>query len=704
MKKTLLIGAAIAVGFSAFGQSNRQAANHLNKAVYKGGHQIDTESFPAAGTKRLTGPSSHQSSLCTPDPFTTGPNIFGVGGGVTTFQQNCFSYVKDLNAYVWTHRRSIDWASVQAMSSGSMQSTWLNVTAGTWDSTIIYYEPSAMNPGRYPSGVFYNPASNTSLANVWAVGTGPDLVGNGGFSGTWYASRQMTGVAATDHAMPGVDLNYVSAPALPFGNTLFMNVDMQQAGTRVLVSGDCSKDTTSSNVNFNTAYGTVVGIADFTAGGAPVWSHDSLLPPFHYSPNGNGFACSYGDGARLAMGPNGTTGYLVFMGRLATDYMNSADSMFSPIVYKTMDGGVTWTGPSLPGYDWRCKHPELAKNVGGGIFTSAPMHFQPSIYNGIDVTCDGNGMLHLVTTFATPYNDGADPDSLIFNYTYRWDYVNYHPVMWDLMTDGTTDWKTMMIDSLITSFVGDDPASDTTASFNPIQNGATFLPYGARLQVSRSTDGTKIFYSWTDSDPGVTGTPFNSQPDIFMKGYDITSGMTTTSANVTNGIATCFFHMMADQAYFDAGTSKWNCPSVYSLPRTQPSPGVYDGISATDHIYVNCAAYGASDFSATAMINNESTTGCAIGIQNHNNFFNSVANYPNPFNGSTRIVVNLNEAKTINVNVYDAMGKLVYTKKANGNIGENTFVFDASSLSAGVYHYTVTAGYEKVTKKMVIQK
>lgn len=83
---------------------------------------------------------------------------------------------------------------------------------------------------------------------------------------------------------------------------------------------------------------------------------------------------------------------------------------------------------------------------------------------------------------------------------------------------------------------------------------------------------------------------------------------------------------------------------------------------------------------------------------------NSVSAYPNPFSNTTNIVVNLSEGKAINVNVFDALGKVVFTKKTNGNVGENTIVFDGTSLTAGVYYYTVTAGYEKVTKKMVIQK
>lgn len=706
MKKTLLIGAAVAVGFSAFAQNQRQAANLNNKTLNRGVHKKDAEvRFPVVGSKKLTGPTQ-VSSVCSPKAFTSGPNAFGVGGGVTTFQQSCLTYNKDLNVYVWTHRRSNEWAAQNTMSSGSIQTTWKNMNTGAWDSTIIYYEASAVNPGRYPGGVIYNPSGNTNIANAWAVGTGADLVGGGGFTGTWYSARQLTGTSA-DQAMPGTDLNFVSAPAQPFGNTTFMNIDIQQVGTKVMVTGELADTSTASNANNNTTKGTVIGKATFTGSGAPTWSHDSIVPGFYFNRNGagNGYASQFGDGARMAFDPTGQIGYVVFMGRLATNYGNSADSSMSPIVYKTTNGGTTWA-PVLLGYDWSAKHPELLKNV-GELRTTKPKHFQPYLNHGIDVAVDGNGTLHLVTTMTDPYKDGASADSLVFNYTYNYDYHVYHPIMWDLMTDGSC-WKTMMIDSVMTSYVSDDPANDTTAAYSGIANGTTFLPYGARLQVSRSTDGSKIFYSWAASDSSITGTVFNSQPDLFMKVYDVNGAVNkqlTPSMNVTNGIGTCFFHVMADQAYFDNTQGKWVCPMVYTLPRSTVSAGVYDGTDVSDHIWVNCGSVGLSDFTMNATINAGTTTGaCLVSVKSNNSFVSSVNNYPNPFNGTTNIVVNLNEGKAINLDVFDAIGNLVYSKKVNGNIGENTIVFDGSSFNAGVYYYSVTAGFDKVTKKMIIQK
>ena len=698
MKKTLLLGAAVAIGLSSFAQSNRQAAKLNSKTINKAKYAVDADAFPQMTSPKTTGPVA-PNAVCNPAAFTSGPNAFGVGGGVTTFQQNCLAYNQDLNTYAWTHRRSQEWAATQTMGSGSMQQTYIKIGTGTKDSTIMYLDNGA-NPGRYPGGVLYSPPGNSNWTSAWALGTGPVLDASGAaWVGSWYSHRQLTGTSS-DQTLPAANMNVHLSPAAPFGSTLFMNVDMQQVGTKVLVAGELNRDTTSSNPNFNKAWGTVIGKCDF-ATGSPVWSYDSLMPPFLYNPAGHGYIAEWGSGARMAFSPDGEVGYLVFMGRLATNYMTSADSTMSPIVYKSTDSGATWM-PVLQGYDWNTKHPELMKNVGGLL--GGVTNFQPYLNHGIDVTVDANDVLHLVCTMVAPYADGQSADSLIYTYTYNWDYQNWRPVIWDLMTEGTC-WKTLMVDSLLTAYVGSDAGSDTTAAFNPIGNGAGGgLPYGGRVQVSRASDGSRIFYSWADSDSSVTGNLFNTQPDLFMKSLDVTNNMMTTMMPVTNGVQTCFFHMMADEAYFDAGTSKWVCPMVYSLPRNG-SGGVYDGVQPTDHFWVDCGAFGSADYTMAAAINNEvGGSACAIGVAQYNSNVASVANFPNPFNHSTNIVVSLTDAQPVSVHVYNALGSLVFTKKMNGHAGENTIVFDGSSYNAGVYYYTVTAGYEKITKKMIIQK
>ncbi|MGZ3863753.1 MAG: T9SS type A sorting domain-containing protein [Bacteroidia bacterium] len=712
MKKALLIGAALVVGVSGIAQNNRNTNHRLAKynASLGAKHLVESNN-PSASTKRTTKINSNPAAICAPPAtnFTSGPNIFGVGGGVTTYKQTCLSYNADLNTYLFTHRRSTQWAAANPMGSGAIQGTWINVGTGAKDSTILYYEATATNPARYPSGTLYNPAGNTTdLTKVYVVGSGPSLPGNGTAWGSWHSTRQLLSTGG-NHTNPPAD-QYWNDPAGPTkgwgGSTMFINYDMQQVGTRCLVSGENNDTTTSPNANHQAVNGGVIGICDFSTG-SPVWSYDSIIPPYYFKRDGagNGNATD-GEGGRIAFGPSGQVGYWVGLGRLAATLGNSADSAFHPIVYKSTDGGHTWALQSAATqYDWRAEHPELMKNVGQLDPAYRPAgyvahRFTPDYKNGIDVTVDANNVLHYVCSMKDQAVE--DVDSLAFSYTYNYDYVNHHPIFWDLMTDGTC-WKTMLIDSAIAGYVGGDPASDTTASANPIGNAGTFLPYGARLQVSRSVDGTQIVYSWADSDPAVTTSPFNIQPDIHMKAYNVVTGKVTPSSNITDGISVCFFHMMADVCAPKSGGIV--APFVYSLPRNTVSAGVYDGTGPADHLYSDCAMFMPGDYTLNAVLNTSAVSTCDVSVKSLNNpFASAVSNYPNPFSNSTNIVVNLKESKSFNVNVVDALGNVVFNKSVNGSVGANTVVFDAANVGAGVYFYTVTAGAEKITKKMIISK
>lgn len=82
-------------------------------------------------------------------------------------------------------------------------------------------------------------------------------------------------------------------------------------------------------------------------------------------------------------------------------------------------------------------------------------------------------------------------------------------------------------------------------------------------------------------------------------------------------------------------------------------------------------------------------------------------NYPNPFNPSTIIVYDLPKASQVSLKVYDMLGREVATLvNANQAAGRYRVVFsaDASSLSAGVYFYVLSAsGFQKMRKMLLVK-
>ena len=80
-------------------------------------------------------------------------------------------------------------------------------------------------------------------------------------------------------------------------------------------------------------------------------------------------------------------------------------------------------------------------------------------------------------------------------------------------------------------------------------------------------------------------------------------------------------------------------------------------------------------------------------------------NYPNPFNPSTKITFALPNDGKVSLKIYDMTGKevmlLVNEVKTAGYYSDS---FNASSLSSGIYFYTLSADNFTATKKMMLVK
>ena len=82
-------------------------------------------------------------------------------------------------------------------------------------------------------------------------------------------------------------------------------------------------------------------------------------------------------------------------------------------------------------------------------------------------------------------------------------------------------------------------------------------------------------------------------------------------------------------------------------------------------------------------------------------------NYPNPFNPSTTIAFGLNASTTVNLEVYDALGRRVgvLINNRSMNPGNHSFTFDASRLSTGMYLYRMQTsnGFTSVKTMMLVK-
>ena len=80
-------------------------------------------------------------------------------------------------------------------------------------------------------------------------------------------------------------------------------------------------------------------------------------------------------------------------------------------------------------------------------------------------------------------------------------------------------------------------------------------------------------------------------------------------------------------------------------------------------------------------------------------------NYPNPFNPTTTIPFELAEAAEVTLIVYDVRGREVANISAGFlSAGKHSFPFDGSSLSSGVYIYSLRAGNTVLNRRMMLSK
>ncbi len=85
--------------------------------------------------------------------------------------------------------------------------------------------------------------------------------------------------------------------------------------------------------------------------------------------------------------------------------------------------------------------------------------------------------------------------------------------------------------------------------------------------------------------------------------------------------------------------------------------------------------------------------------------FSLEQNFPNPFNPSTTIEYSLPKADRVRLSVYNMLGQEVATLfEGNQEAGQYKSVFDAKTLTSGVYFYKLSTSTSQQIRKMVLMK
>ncbi|MBD3381264.1 MAG: T9SS type A sorting domain-containing protein [candidate division Zixibacteria bacterium] len=84
--------------------------------------------------------------------------------------------------------------------------------------------------------------------------------------------------------------------------------------------------------------------------------------------------------------------------------------------------------------------------------------------------------------------------------------------------------------------------------------------------------------------------------------------------------------------------------------------------------------------------------------------FAAKPNYPNPFNPSTDIQLDLPESANWSIDIYNVSGQLVKSFSGHNDAGTVTVTWDATGMASGIYFYKATVGQYTKVHKMVLMK
>jgi len=347
---------------------------------------------------------------------------------------------------------------------------------------------------------------------------------------------------------------------------------------------------------------------------------------------------------------------------------DSADNVW--MLYSN-DGGSSWLAGSI-GFDG-----VINKVAGYHTPNFAPLFEN---FSQLDAAVDNNGVWHFV----------ANGYGLVFNAAGDSAIANSFPILYWNSVSG--QWISIS-----------DPAVDT------VQALGTHYPTNSIGQaypsVSLSEDGQVVYVVWTgpqftaggelDTLDGGGGVVYFWR-DLYHA-YSLDGGTTWTYGGVLAGAG----EPLLSEAFGHAGQHLQTLPTrsgatyrahIVYLADLNTGVSLFGGGGpATD----NPILYLIYDIKTTSVGDDDNLV----------NSFDLGQNYPNPFNPNTLINYTLAEKSDVTLKVYDVLGKevatLVNTVK---DAGSHEVKFDASSLSSGLYIYTIQAGSFTASKKMTLLK
>ncbi len=563
--------------------------------------------------------------------------------------QNMVMYNSDINTVTFIHRQNNGGAGGSGVLTFDVSTDGgLNWTINQGPLTPGIVSGSAPTDGcRYPSATIYNPTGNTNPNNAYIVGMGPALVPNASWGYLFQVSSMLDG--------SNVSENYPMNPGSPYafhpyGLSITPNGTAWSLSTMYNNSGNSALDTLTFSTFFLNK-----GTFNSSANKFDWVTVDTFKPNyFRYISSFSGMPVNFATTWNMAFSPDGNTGYVVVIGA----EKGGLDTVPKPIVWKTSDGGNTWN--KLPDFDFGSLQTMIDH-----IIETQDGKVRP-FFSGADAVVDNQGRLHIFAEVFSQFT--TSPDSVAFFYSNPQSDGTITAFLMDVNTTNGTDWDAIFIDSIRNS-----------DGLFPNGSGGN-LSIDSRVQISRTEEGSKIFYSWSATDVAMAGTTDNILPNVLGRGLDIATGDLTFIKNFTENTAfdgSVYYPTLSPVSISGGDDFDYEMPIVFAEPGAS-------ALDAPQYYFIKGAGFNNGDFGSTSPVGIEATKASSIYL------------WPNPTDGLVNLAVEQGQGS---LEVYNTLGQLVLTQ----TITDKQETIDLSRTGKGLYMIKIKTGVEVRTLKVLVK-
>jgi hypothetical protein len=336
---------------------------------------------------------------------------------------------------------------------------------------------------------------------------------------------------------------------------------------------------------------------------------------------------------------------------------------------RSYDNGSTWTKlPILPNY--YCKNP--LNHVTPRFICS------DGSFAGV---MDKNGVFHVAYGRMRALDDGTGrkyaggTDGLVY-------WNSTMPVM---DTAIVTDIDTLIAHNLCIGYVATNQAGDTIVDFPLYGVSLSSFP---QMTIDQYNN---IYFLWSSLTVG------NPSPDPMNYRHIWGRAWFNGKANWSEMKDFNADPLYLFQEYTYPAISRGIRNSKLQMitqTSSQPGSNVKDPDVPVHPVNIEYREIPVSEFITAGNTSGREFQGNAVG-----------RNFPNPASGATSFQVTLNNPSPVVVEIYNLMGqKVMSIDQGIVSAGKQTFTVNCSSLTSGVYFYTVKIDHESHTRKMIVEQ